>query len=481
MARDEIVISVGPGESVFARLEGGRLAAYESETTLFGDGSDDPPSAVAQGDIVLTRIVKVLASAKGALTDLGDGVTGFLPLKADMPLITAGPDPSIHEGQTVFAQVSRLGLDGKGPRLTSEISLPGRHCVFLPKGDGVNVSRKLDKSRRAEIAEALKTGLGAGQGAIVRSAASQSAAVLNDLNQLQALWTRIEVAARQARPPARLWRDGPALTRLLRDWMSGETVRIVTDDRAVARDSAVLLQAWGLEDVTVDLIAEPGGALAHADLEAQIEALFERTVLLPGGGSIVLDRTEALTAIDVNGGGDGAGTEAARLGVNLEAVTEIARHLTLRDIGGLIVIDFLDLGTSSSRARLETALKQALRKDPAPSRIGSLSVFGTLELTRQRSGTGVLDRATALCPTCHGTGRIRSADQAGLTLLRQVQARVRQAPRGLTVRMGAALTAWTHTHGEAIRERLERCGIAMVSFEMDSRLSADGWEIVETG
>ncbi len=408
MSDERIVIASTPGRSVFAFTVDGVLERLEIVSAF------DDDTAWVPGDVVLGRIVKVLKNGQGAMVDLGGTIAGFLPLKSAKTVAAPGGGTvrDLHEGAAVMAQVARAGVDGKGPRLRADIRLPD---------------------------PALRPGL--------------------------------DAQAREADPPARLWRDGPPLTRILRAWRGARDVPVLVDTPALRREVDLLLGDSG----PVTAIQERDGALAATGLEDQIDLLFARTVPLGDGASITIDPTEALTAIDVNAGPDGV-PGSRRLTVNRAAAGTIARHLRLRDIGGLIVIDFLDLDRADDRERLRDDLRAAVQADTMAVEIGPVSGFGTIEVTRQRSGMGLLDRWQSACGRCGGTGRVPSMESRALDMLAAI---TRHDVRGpLTVMLGAALHDWIMDRLAVVKAEFTRHGLALVTFARDDALAPADWALV---
>ncbi len=391
----------------------------------------------------------------------------------------------------VLAQITRMaetrpaapsvGLAGrKGPRLSPNVELPGRFCLYRPAAQGdsqVQWSKKLDRGHLQALGEALEKVLRPEDQVLIRTAAASvpPQRVIDEVLALKAAWdTRFAKISPQPEGIQRVWRDGPALRRILRNWMTKDANHIVTDDPKRAREVEALAAEWGLPPAVCAVTVLPHGrsVLTEYDLEAELSALAARQVTLRGGGSIVIDVTEALTAIDVNGGGRTA------LDVNLEAAREIGRQVRLRDIGGLIVIDFVDVSEPAHRDKIVKALQRALSRDGSPVRMGAFSPFGTLELARARRGAGIADAWSAPCPCCAGTGWSPSADGAGLALLRAVAGRSASTQTGPTrIGVGADLAAWFDQNRAALLTAFEDRGQVPPAVHPDPELAPLAWRL----
>ncbi len=467
--RDEVILVAAPGETLVLRRRAGVLTAFEAQTTL----DQQALPATRRGDILLVRIIRVLRGAKGALADLGQGVTGFLPLPA-MVLTPEGRTETPRDGLAALVQVARTGLGDKGPRLTAELSLPGRFCVFLPSraktAPPVSAPKILSQAQR----EALAPPLADGEGVVLRTAAKGATAdhVAREWQAHTTAWAEILAAARTAQAPACLRRDATVMERVLRDTSDLHRLRIIAGDAATARHVEGLLARWEV-DAPVETVTDPLGTLG---LREVLDGLTARTVALPGGGSLVIDATEALTAIDVNGGAEGgvAEGETTRRAINMAAARAIPALIRLRDIGGLVVVDFLGAPDAAQRTALERALKDGTKGDAMAVRLGKLSGFGTLELTRQRGGDGALDRWQAVCGACGGTGRVPAVERVGLDLLAVLAS---ERPVRGQVYLGPALDAWVRARHDRIGQELARFAVAGIQFTRDETAPALAWRL----
>lgn len=418
MSRALLLVSVGPDETRIAlwSVVRGRLIEFRIERAGL-------ESRV--GNVYLGRVVRVEKGLGAAFVEIGEARPGFLPLGEFGPG-EQGEVPS--EGAALIVQVARDARDGKGPRLTARPRLSGRLLLFDPRVSAVSLSERIrEKPERERLAQAMARAVPGGEGGfVVRRAATGAGvdALAAEATGLRAVWRRIVEEHRGARPPRLLYRDDPVL-QMLRDSGEDEPDAILVDGRRAAeelrRRCAETMPA--LADRFVfrprrDWVPSP------AEIEEEVETALEPSVPLPSGGSLLFETGRTLTAIDVNSGrevGDpygAAGGERALLRTNLEAAAEIARQVRLRNLGGILVVDFIDLASRGQRRRVVEALREAVSADPAPCRVGAMSSLGALvEMTRRRRGASLEEQLTAACPVCDGRGRIRrngSATEGGL-------------------------------------------------------------------
>jgi ribonuclease E len=357
----------------------------------------------------------------------------------------------LQKGQSVVVQITKDAIGDKGPTLTTYISIPGRYLVLMPSMSRTGVSRKIEdeKERRRlkKILQGLKN-LPEGMGVIVRTAGigCSQKDLQRDLDYLLVLWESFEKRLNLGRGPAALYEESDVAIRTVRDLFTQNTEAVIVDDEAVfnrVREFAGSLMPEAVEKIKLHTGPRP---LFHThSIEQDFERIFSRRIELPSGGSIVFDPTEALVAIDVNSGktrSPGAEFEEIALKTNLEAAPEIARQIRLRDLGGIIVCDFIDMLRAGNRRAVERAFRLALAKDRARSKVGRISQFGLLELTRQRLGPGLSRMLFTNCPQCRGSGRVRTVESRAGAILR---------------RLGAALTlkGFTQVEIRAVPEVIE--------------------------
>lgn len=381
------------------------------------------------------RIIRIEPSLEACFVDYGGERNGFLPLKEiAKEYFAAGTNfrspmkDSLREGQEVIVQVIKDIRGTKGAALTTFISLAGRCLVLMPNSPTAGgVSRKIEGENRRQIEEALdQLKVPDGMGLIVRTEAMgrEVEELQWDLDYLAKLWAKIEEAA-AARPGAFLiYQESKLIIRALRDYLRADVGEVLIDDDTVyaeAREFAELVMPQNLRKIKHYRDNTP--LFTRFQIESQIETAFGRTVRLPSGGAIVIDHTEALTAIDVNSARATRGSDISEtaLQTNLEAAEEIARQLRIRDVGGLVVIDFIDMDNPRHEREVEEKLREALKPDRARVQLGRISRFGLLEMSRQRLRPSLGDKNDQVCPRCHGSGRIRGVESAALAILRLVE------------------------------------------------------------
>src|SRR6266571_4287711 len=382
-------------------------------------------------------ITRVEPSLEAAFVDYGTERHGFLPFKeVARQFFRAGVDvgrariqDALSEGQELIVQVEKDERGNKGAALTTFISLAGRYLVLMPNNPrGGGVSRRVEGEDRNELRDTLdQLQLPEGMSVIARTAAiGRSAEELNwDLNYLMQLWTAVDGASKdQSGKPFLIYLESSLVIRAIRDYFQPDVGEILIDTDEIFEQAKAFMQTVMPGNVgKVKLYRDDVPLFSRFQIEHQIESAYSRQVGLPAGGAIVIDHTEALTAIDVNSaratrGGD---IEETALRTNLEAAEEVARQLRLRDLGGLIVIDFIDMESQRNQRDVENRLREALRYDRARVQIGKISRFGLMELSRQRLQPSLEEIAHISCPRCSGTGFIRGTESTALHVLRIVQ------------------------------------------------------------
>ncbi|MBZ0101974.1 MAG: Rne/Rng family ribonuclease [Thermoanaerobaculia bacterium] len=413
--------------------------AVLSDSTLENYQVEVAEGGLTRGNIYRGVIANLQSSLNAAFIDYGVGKNGFLAIQdvvaeARYKEPPAGKraqiDDLLIKGKPIVVQVVREPEGQKGAAITTNLSLAGRYLVLTPFDDTRGVSRKVEDDETRSSLKALvgKLELPEGCGVIVRTnALDQTRAELQrDLAALLRVWKRIQNEAAQGTSARLLYSDQDLILRALRDHLDTAVEEILVDDEAAHLRAHEYLQAF-LPRTKTQLVryTDRIPLFSKYGLESQIERIFNRVVPLPSGGSIVIDRTEALTAIDVNSGrsSSGGGHEDMALATNLEAAREVARQLRLRDLGGLVVVDFIDMRAAKNNRAVEKAVKEALKVDKARAAIGRISPNGLLEINRQRIQQALSVRAHRPCPTCSGTGRVPSIESLGLNLLRRIEAR----------------------------------------------------------
>ncbi|HUF73123.1 MAG TPA: Rne/Rng family ribonuclease [Gammaproteobacteria bacterium] len=396
-----------------------------------------PSREQRKANIYKGRITRIEPSLEAAFIDYGAARHGFLPLKEISPeYFLKGPDADsrvnikdvLREGQEIVVQVEKEERGNKGAALTTYVSLAGRFLVLMPNNPGAGgVSRRITGEERDVVRESLdELNPPENMGCIVRTAGvGRDVEELKwDLDYLLKVWDAIKSVVVTRPAPFLIYQEGNAIVRALRDYFSNEIGEILIDDFQVyedARDfmSRVLPQSLRklkyYDDTGVPLFT-------RFQIESQIESAYSHGVSLPSGGSIVIDHTEALTTIDINSARStkGEDIEQTALTTNLEAADEIARQLRIRDLGGLIVVDFIDMGPHRNQREVENRLREAVRTDRARIQIGKISRFGLLEMSRQRLRPSLEESTQLVCPRCGGNGVVRGVESLALAVLRLV-------------------------------------------------------------
>ncbi|MFI5398080.1 MAG: Rne/Rng family ribonuclease [Candidatus Binatia bacterium] len=337
----------------------------------------------------------------------------------------------LKPGQEILVQIVKEEFANKPPTLSTFYSLPGRYLVLLPGSDEAGISRKIEGAERSHLRELIeKLQPPEGFGIIVRTAAvfdQGSRELQRDLHYLLRLWETIRQAATSKTAPALVYREHDVVLRNIRDYFTPDIDEIYVDNEDVYQRAREFLHDVmpGKEDV-LHLYKGDKPIFSHFNVEAQIESIYKRRVPLKSGGSIVIDGTEALTAIDVNSGRSvrGGSQEETAFRTNIEAATEIARQLRLRDLGGLIVVDFIDMRGQQHVGDVEKTFRESMREDKARHELGRISQFGLLEVSRQRLRPAAAAASYAACPMCEGHGLVRTTESAALVALRKIHNRV---------------------------------------------------------
>ncbi len=415
-----------PEEYRIVKVKDGKLEDFYIESTS---------RETIQGNIYKGVVSRIVPSLQALFVDLGVERHGFLQKHEihsdyfqDIDTGNRSIDNLIKRGQELFVQVTKEPSAQKGALLTTFISLPGRHLVLMPGSKTRGISRKIeDDSERNRIRDLIeKLKVPEDFGLIVRTAGTDcTKTVLNkDLGYLLRLWKNIKKRGIMSKAPSLLYKERNLVYRSIRDYFTPEVTEIVVDDETAYNEVKDFLKMVSLrQGDIVKLHKGPEPILAMDDLEAQIASVFESRVNLKSGGSIVISQTEALVAIDVNSGKatQKKSIEQTALQTNLEAAEEIGRQLRVRDLGGLIVIDFIDMRDSKHKLQVERTLKTHLKADKARTNLGRISKFGLLEMTRQRVRPSIEFTSYEPCKYCHGRGITPSVETLALRFLRQLQ------------------------------------------------------------
>jgi ribonuclease G len=462
-AKRELLVSVDVGEKRVAVLEDGRVAEVYLER---------PERRSIAGNIYLGVVDNVLPGMEAAFVEIGLEKNGFLYVDE-----IVGPELEerkgarkiqdlIQRGEKLLVQAVKDPMKTKGARLTTEISLPGRFVVYVPHGEGLGVSRRLDDDERNRLKAILKEIAPEDGGVIVRTAAEGASPddIQRDLEFLQRLWRDIEQKAKSARAPSLVYQEAELPLRVVRDLFTGDFEQLLVDhDRTYKRIVGYLKKTSPSMAERVVRYREREPLMDAFGVENEIRSTLYRRVDLPSGGYLIFDYAEAFTVIDVNTGrfvGSRSRRSGARLEDtitknNLEAVKEVVRQLRLRDIGGIIVIDFIDMASPKNRATVEQALAEELARDRTKTYVVEISPLGLVEMTRQNVTDGPREVMTKKCPTCGGDGIVVSELTAAVDVERRLRGLVTPGARAKAFKVEvAAKVAWlvAGSGGERLRE-----------------------------
>ena len=362
------------------------------------------------GDVYLAQVENILPSIEAAFVNVGSDKMGFLHAQ-DVTGKGALQD-KLKPKQKIVVQVVKEPTGHKGPRVTTEISLPGRFLVLMPNETGINVSKKITSAKeRARLKSVVNLLKPVGVGIIVRTEAEgqTEADIQEDLEILLEKWNNIVTSAESLTPPSLLYRDQDLLYRVIREACNEETQEIIVDTAFAMNRVQNILQNWHMnKNINVTLYKGSEPLLVAMDIHKEIKAALQMKVNLPSGGYLFIQTTEALTVIDVNSGKftNSATQDETILKTNIEAVHEIARQLRLRNIGGMIIIDFIDMTSRVDKLTMMEELEMAMEQDKAKPQVGQLSDLGLVEMTRHRQGQAISEIFAKRCPHCQGNGYI---------------------------------------------------------------------------
>ncbi|MFD2369867.1 Rne/Rng family ribonuclease [Brevibacillus sp. GCM10020057] len=422
----QVAISGSGGRLRAAWLEDGRLCEYRVEN----EGTD-----VLAGDIYGGKVADVLPGIQSAFVDIGSGQNTYLYVDDALPRNgTASGKPTISErvqvGEKVIVQVSKEATELKAAKVTTRVSLQGRYLVYLPQEAGVSLSRKIaDAAVRQRLMETLAAWLAPGEGVIVRTEAADAAesSLSAELAYLRNRWKGIQGQAEKLSGPGFVSRDLSLLEAVIRDSAAQGVEEVLVEHGPTFQAVKEIVQVFAGE--FADKLRWYQGKeplLDHLGVEPQLQKALKRHVPLKCGGHLVIDRTEAMTVIDVNTGAftgkGGQQREQAITATNLEAAVEIARQLRLRDIGGIIIIDFIDMKEAANKERVLAALKRELARDPVPTTVLGMTALGLVEMTRKRARASLAERLTEACEACDGRGRVLAVEEMKQRLWQEVAA-----------------------------------------------------------
>ncbi|MBT6176682.1 MAG: Rne/Rng family ribonuclease [Deltaproteobacteria bacterium] len=431
MTRKMVVNAVDPEEVRIALLENARLIDFDIETR---------GSQTNTGNIYKARIVDVEPSLNAAFVDYGADKQGFLTANDVNPRAAGHGDDveldknaSITEllkpGQEILVQVTKDEVGAKGAVLTTYLALAGRYVVAMPNTNRQGVSKKIEdeetRKRMREAADKLK--IPDGMGVIIRTAGKDRTKleISRDLKVLLRLWENIQKESKKTKAPSLIFKEQDVIIRSLRDYFSAEIDEVILDlDDAYDGAAEYMRMVMPKHRGALTRYVESRPIFHHYGIEAQLETIYQPKVGLPSGGSLVIEQTEALVAIDVNSGKRKAGGhEETATATNMEAAKEVARQLKLRDLGGIIVVDFIDMSNRKNQQKVEKAMKDALKEDRSKVKVSRISRNGTLELTRQRIRASVHASMFSRCEACAGTGHVLNPQSHAVQVMRKLSDR----------------------------------------------------------
>jgi len=440
-----LINATQPEELRVALVDGQRLYDLDIET-----GNREQKKS----NIYKCRVIRIEPSLEAAFVDYGSERHGFLPLKEIARTLFKDRQnidnrgrinikDAIEEGQEFIIQVEKEERGNKGAALTTFVSLAGRYLVSMPNNPRAGgVSRQIEGDDRNEAREMMsQLDVPQGMGIILRTAGvgKSSKELQWDLDYLISLWNAVKKSAKEKPAPFLIYQESEVIIRAIRDYLRSDISEIWVDDKHVyqrAHDFMQQVMPHNLQKLKMHTDAEP--LFTRYQIENQIESAFLREVRLPSGGSVIIDHTEALLSIDINSARATAGSdiEETALNTNLEAAEEIARQLRLRDLGGLIVIDFIDMLNNRNQREVENRLREHLKVDRARVQVGKISRFGLLEMSRQRLRPSLGESSHIPCPRCDGQGTIRDTESLALSILRILE---EEAIKDLTAKIVAEL------------------------------------------
>lgn len=461
-----IISAVNPEETRMGIVENGRLMEYVVERNN---------SAQLVGSIFLGRVCNVVRGIQAAFIDIGLDKNAFLYLR---------DKTGITEGQRVLVEITKDARGSKGPTATLDISLAGRYAALLPEANYTGISRKItdsaERSRLKKIADEVTNGAA---GAVMRTnAAGMPEEVLRaDLQQLMADWQIIQARAKLARSPQVLHRELDISVRIVRDYLNASIDEVVVDSPAVYGRLQELLQNIA-ESRSCKLLLhnKQTDIFSYYRLSDDIASISDRRIDLPSGGYLVIDYTEAMTVIDVNSGHFSGRENLAEtvMQINREAADEIARQLRLRDIGGIIVVDFIDMDKKEYREEIMERLQQALRADKMKPCVQDMTVLNLVEITRKKARQNLSAVLYAPCPVCQGSGRVQSQETVGLEIKRRLRTLLAKpcAPRSILIMVSPWLAEWLNHKVIRQWEKELNCTLAVTA---EPRLQLETFSLLD--
>lgn len=461
--KNRILINANqPGEIRVVLLEENKLSDLDIEYS----GQEQKKSNIYKG-----KISRIEPSLEAAFIDYGPERHGFLPFKEIVPsFFKFEKSQSIQylkkvlEGREVMVQIEKEERGNKGAALTTYITLPGSYLVLMPNNPGAGgISRRIEGEERREMQDLLsQMELSEDMGLILRTAGvgRESYELQNDLNLLIQQWNAIQKAYNERPAPFLIFQEGDLITRSIRDYLRRDIDEIIIDDKKTYEKIKHYIEQIRPDFVSrITLYQNSMPLFMYFDIEEAVESAFKRKIELPSGATIVIDRTEALVSIDINSGKSTKNEDIEETAVttNLEAAQEIAHQLRVRDLGGLIVIDFIDMNSEDNQRKVENCLRLATKKDRARIQIGRISPFGLLEMSRQRLRHSLGKANETLCSRCNGEGTVRTIESLSLSLLRSIEKEaLKKSTQQIRVEIPVDMATYLINEKRAAREQIEQ-------------------------
>ncbi len=444
--KTRIVLSSNEWETRVAIIENDRLVEFYIERE---------ENQILVGRIYKGRVENVVNGLRGAFVNIGLRKNGFLPL-VEIPEFDelneeetptngkqAKPEPrtiTLREGEDILVQVVKDPFAEKGARLTSFVSIPGRNLVYFPNAQRIGISRRIrERKDRARLRDAARRFKSPHAGLIIRTAAAEASfeELATEYRALEQTWEQVRAKAEAARPPAVVYEEPPIGVKLVRDLLNADVEKMIIDSEPRYQEIMDYLGRLAPHlRKKIELYRGEVPLLEQTGVEAELERVFQKRIWLKGGGFITIDQTEGMVAIDVNTGRSAKEEDPEKLilATNLEAAAEIACQIRLRDLAGLIVIDFIDMEDPKNTEKVVAELRAHLANDRAKSDFSKISRFGLLEMTRERTRPGMMYAMHETCPTCKGSGRVRSRSEVAMKIERGIMAKLNKI-RGRRLRV----------------------------------------------
>ena len=461
-----IIISATPEETRMALAEDGKLMEYVVERNS---------EQHMVGSVFKGKVKNVVRGIQAAFVDIGREQNAFLFL---------GENSDVTEGQSVLVQVTKDARGTKGPTVVREIALPGRYAVLLPASDYIGISHKIsNKDEKQRLKSLVAAHKPEGLGFVIRTLAEgvPDELLLADIRQLLATWQVISARAQHGQAPLHLYRELDLSVRIVRDYLTEQVDKIILDDAVVYKRVCELLSDMGSVLPTKLVLHESkDDVFAYYQLNDQIAGISDRKVWLDCGGYLVIDYTEAMTVIDVNSGkfSGNMNLEDTVMQINRQAAAEIARQLRLRDIGGIIVVDFIDMHSEENQKEIIALLNSVLADDKMKPKVQDITVLNLVEITRKKARQNLSTVLYNTCPTCQGSGRVQSPETISVEIrrrLRQLMSK-RMAAKNVLIQVHPLVAEWLIKHDVKHMEREFSCSILV---EADERLHVEAFAILD--